>query len=303
MKAFAAGTLLVALATVGAFAGLLMKEDSDRANRYREGIREVRATYPFVSLEARLPPAPARASFAVDSELKGFEIDIDNDSYDRHERLQRLHEGSLEEFVRREGFGAARMLGGYGESLLANFGRGKTSVPQPRSAHFDTSLDVELEAAGSDGSGLLGFHRRNAVHFANPSGFGFMKDRRHVAGFQAHQFNELPESQPWKVERIELVGLLKETQPRVYVTEELPRMETIAEIPTRELDAFETSGLAKLQAGGHLFFRAASPGIRMLGAVRSVEQCVKCHGGERGDLLGAFSYSLTRVTVESGPRD
>ncbi len=30
----------------------------------------------------------------------------------------------------------------------------------------------------------------------------------------------------------------------------------------------------------------------MLGAVRSAKQCVKCHGGSRGDLLGAFSYTL-----------
>jgi hypothetical protein len=25
-----------------------------------------------------------------------------------------------------------------------------------------------------------------------------------------------------------------------------------------------------------------------------IKQCVSCHGGERGDLLGAFSYSLRR---------
>jgi hypothetical protein len=32
----------------------------------------------------------------------------------------------------------------------------------------------------------------------------------------------------------------------------------------------------------------------MLGAARSVSQCIKCHDGERGDLLGAFSYYLQR---------
>jgi mono/diheme cytochrome c family protein len=35
----------------------------------------------------------------------------------------------------------------------------------------------------------------------------------------------------------------------------------------------------------------------MLGAVRSTRQCVACHGGDRGDLLGAFSYAL----VSDGP--
>ena len=33
----------------------------------------------------------------------------------------------------------------------------------------------------------------------------------------------------------------------------------------------------------------------MLGAIRSAKQCVQCHGGQRGDLLGAFSYTLVGV--------
>jgi hypothetical protein len=32
----------------------------------------------------------------------------------------------------------------------------------------------------------------------------------------------------------------------------------------------------------------------MLGAIRSTRQCLSCHGGNRGDLLGAFSYVFTR---------
>lgn len=38
-----------------------------------------------------------------------------------------------------------------------------------------------------------------------------------------------------------------------------------------------------------------SPRVSALGAIRSIEQCTKCHGGKRGDLLGAFSYSLART--------
>jgi hypothetical protein len=33
--------------------------------------------------------------------------------------------------------------------------------------------------------------------------------------------------------------------------------------------------------------------LRMVGSVRSLKQCIPCHGGRRGDLLGAFSYSLS----------
>ena len=31
---------------------------------------------------------------------------------------------------------------------------------------------------------------------------------------------------------------------------------------------------------------------RMFGALRATKQCLKCHDAARGDLLGAFSYTL-----------
>ena len=34
------------------------------------------------------------------------------------------------------------------------------------------------------------------------------------------------------------------------------------------------------------------PTLRMLGAIRAANQCVACHAAERGQLLGAFSYTL-----------
>ena len=94
--------------------------------------------------------------------------------------------------------------------------------------------------------------------------------------------------------RLELVGLLLEGQPRVYVTPTLPRMQEIRERPTRSLDSFEAAGLEQLQGGDQLFTRNVVGGVRMLGAIRSAQQCIKCHDSERGALLGAFSYTLQR---------
>ena len=48
------------------------------------------------------------------------------------------------------------------------------------------------------------------------------------------------------------------------------------------------------RSGRQLYLRKAQGTILLLGAIRSADQCVKCHGGERGDLLGAFSYRLAR---------
>jgi hypothetical protein len=142
---------------------------------------------------------------------------------------------------------------------------------------------------------LREMHLSGVLNFANPLRFGLIKNRQKVAGFQAHRFNEVPSAKQWKVQSLELVGLLMHADPVVYVSDELPRMEKLRQAPTRSLNTFEAAGIKPLQDGDDLFVRETHEGIRMLGAVRSINQCVKCHGGERGDPLGAFSYSLQRV--------
>jgi hypothetical protein len=78
----------------------------------------------------------------------------------------------------------------------------------------------------------------------------------------------------------------------VYVSESLPRMDKLRGAPTRPLDGFEAAALEKLRRGEHLLAANAPEGVRMLGAIRSLKQCASCPGGARGDLLGAFSYTL-----------
>ena len=91
---------------------------------------------------------------------------------------------------------------------------------------------------------------------------------------------------------MDLIGLLMHEGPVVYISANLPRMNELGTAPTRPLDAFEREGLKSLQAGGELFVRGTAPKARMIGAIRSTKQCLGCHGGGRGELLGAFSYGL-----------
>jgi hypothetical protein len=142
---------------------------------------------------------------------------------------------------------------------------------------------------------LRAMHLDSVINFANAGGYGLFFSRQKVAGFQSHRFNMVPHATEWKVRTIELVGLLMHDDPVVYVSNDLPRMEKKGKVPTRGLNVFESAGLKRLQEGDDLYVREAEGAIRMVGAVRSVEQCLKCHGGQRGDLLGAFSYRLQRV--------
>ena len=126
------------------------------------------------------------------------------------------------------------------------------------------------------------------VDFANPRGFGYVRDRDHVAGFESHGFTELPAN---TIARLELVSLLMHDEPAVYVSDHLPEMTRLRGVPTRPLDEFEATGVANLRQGEDLFESASHP-ARLLGSLRNAQQCVACHGGSRGDLLGAFSYTF-----------
>ena len=121
-----------------------------------------------------------------------------------------------------------------------------------------------------------------------------MRNRREIAGFQPHHFTDVPLVASWKIQTLELVGLLMHPEPIVYVSNDLPAMDKLKDVPTRALNGFEDEGLKYLQSGNDLYVRESSEGLRMMGAVRNAKQCVECHGGNRGDLLGAFSYRLQR---------
>jgi hypothetical protein len=65
---------------------------------------------------------------------------------------------------------------------------------------------------------------------------------------------------------------------------------------TRALDFFEMAGVEELRQGKNVYIRNKDKVIRMLGALRASEECLKCHtDASKGDLLGAFSYTFVDV--------
>ncbi len=204
----------------------------------------------------------------------------------------------------------------------------------PLSGEFGTSRPLSLPptvvASRTDPYRLpsidvLGaFHRAGQFAFVPGGSLGDVASVNYVAGFTPHGFRQMPawpdeehirryaESsraprnepqapQPsnappsrWKVTRLELVGLLLHQEPRVYESDQLPRMEELEKYSTRSLNTFEAESLKKLRAGEQLASHADLNEIRMLGALRAAHQCMKCHQVPRGTLLGAFSYTLQR---------
>jgi hypothetical protein len=254
----------------------------------------IRDAHPFESMESRLPvPCNTADSETVTGpaagQLEAFELQLARKYSARGSVLRQVHNDYYRKFVNAPNFGAVRMMPPPNEKYVRTGDRPETPKQPGR---IPTPLhDKSLSA--TDESDLMELHANGSIDFVNPAGFGFVKDRNHVAGFLPHGFSEAPAATPrWSVERIELVGLLLHPEPVVYVSERLPSMSNVRDIPTRSLDEFEAKGLVTLQRGGMLAVGSAKGEARMMGALRSARQCVECHGGQRGDLLGAFSYTL-----------
>ncbi|MDB5313211.1 MAG: hypothetical protein JWO38_7413 [Gemmataceae bacterium] len=275
----------------------------------RRSVAQLREQYPFESLEERLPVRPDRESSPPThpGRLDRLESEIEQQSepwwYNaRAANLEQLHKNSVDDFVNSAGFGVGRVRRMRpptdAESLKSGL-QDNPPVPQPDylSPFVHPAGDLTTRPPDWDAPKLSLLHDAGVLDFVNPKGFGFIKDRRHVAGFQKHGMTKVPEaSAPWAVARVELVGLLLHDSPAAYVSANLPRMDELRAAPTRPLDAFEVEALESLRHGEDLFARGADDKARMVGAIRATKQCLGCHGGARGDLLGAFSYGLRRDT-------
>jgi hypothetical protein len=263
--------------------------------------QKLRNEYAFESMESRLPPPKKQAATKWQRETEEHLVKLGNDietnraSY-RTFMLQRLHQDSFQSFIQSPEFGVGRQFQPSKDSLTLDLDLDGIAIPQPGPLPPSIYPEDRLrELIDLRPEPLRDLHLDSVLNFVNPRGFGWIVSRQKVAGFQAHQFNKVPQAKEWKIQTLELVGLLMHEEPVVYLSDELPRMDKLRKVPTRPLNVFETAGIQRLHEGDDLFIRETSETIRMLGAVRSIDQCVKCHGGDRGDLLGAFSYRLERL--------
>lgn len=292
-----------------------------------EQVLEWRKKFPFQSLAGRLSYEAARApqsspplSAEAEQALRGPDWAQKNN---RNESFRLLHEESAAEFASRAGFGISRMgvplrSPSYFETPVA---RPIPFAKVPESAGRDprVSLPTSHQAETAVGIARLmpssvqmqSIHKSEALSFASPWQTGYVKSITQVAGFVPHALygevttpvnlahkaplpNEPDAQKFWKLTRLELTSLLKHDTPRVYVSENLPRMEDLSSTKTRELSKFESESLAKLRAGEEVVVEATANRIEMFGALRAGKDCRQCHEVPFGTLLGAFSYDLRR---------
>lgn len=94
------------------------------------------------------------------------------------------------------------------------------------------------------------------------------------------------------IDRVELVSLLTDDEPSVYVLDEMATPALARQARRRELDEFERLGLDAVRGDEDLVWAREAP-TRMFGAIRAKSNCLECHANAKvSDLLGAFTYYL-----------
>jgi hypothetical protein len=319
---------LAALVASHLFVGISSFEEVREQQRLRE-------QYPAQSLAARLTyetrhaqkaadlpqelpriQSPTVAASPIEKDLQmveeGMEESLQGRSRMRNFSLQLLHQETLTDFINSPGFGVTRSIRPrkafveLPEAGPIPFGS-PASSPQKSVPNGETPPSGVSSSPGEETvhappkDALQRMHRDGLLDFVNPEGFGYVKDREHVIGFQAHQFRTMPQlpdagmdNQRWRVATVELISILKRDEPVAYRSEYLPRMEELRDAPTRPLNTFEQQALADLRRGQDIEVGTTPDRIRLLGSIRAVKHCLSCHEVRRGQLLGAFSYTLFR---------
>jgi hypothetical protein len=285
----------------------LQKKDAEA----REKEESARDKLAFRSLRDRLPKGKAQSAprplpQASAKRLTIRELQLDYDQENRPELLKGLHEKTRRFFVESPGFGSGRLIRIHSdEQILLDEGKDRSPPEQPGSpASFSISSGGFVRIVDPEEDHYW-YHEDSIHDFINPISLGYVKDREHVSGFSAHGFRHLriplSPSKRLRIHHILLVGLLTTEKPRVYLSDNLPSMVQARTGQTRALDDFEEVGLEFLRRGEDLYVIQEEETLRMFGALRAAKQCLSCHDAERGDLLGAFSYTLRTMPPHSAP--
>lgn len=252
----------------------------------QQQLAEQRLRYPAIDLTQRLayeaskPNTPAAPTLApADQEFH----------YWGNRRLEKLHADTTKYFVMAQGFGVSRM-----DSVVFFHDGGSDRQPIP----FDpTETETPRTPGVTPERSLEARHDLYVDSFAKSRlrDVFILEPRRKATGKVAHGFDWHPESNASvPLKRIELVSLHRFGEPRCYVSEYLPEMKTLrqSEIATRALDDFESQSLAKLWTDQNVVIQQEPTSTRMLGALRASQDCLECHAASKGELLGAFTYTL-----------
>ncbi|MFO0797944.1 MAG: hypothetical protein U0804_10735 [Gemmataceae bacterium] len=206
---------------------------------------------------------------------------VNNLTKQEHAGVTALHRHTVKQFIDMTGFGFARME----PPLTDVLGPPKSAADQPGGTVVGQVPEVVLLPV-KDAKAAKDAKDERPAHFS------FAKAAARGVVF----FPPPAPKKVWALKDVQLVGLVKNPEPVVYLTG--GGMKTEKDVKTRRPDAFETRALEVIRGGGDLVQAEKTDGaMRAVSGVYAGRQCLRCH--ERpGEMLGAFTY---RLAVEDAP--
>jgi hypothetical protein len=197
-------------------------------------------------------------------------------SEQEQQQLKWLHRTSVEIFIDRPGFGMRRL-----EMPLQDV----VTPPKPTSDSAGLNQGNESGYKGraklDAAIGMLANKNARDSHFA-------------IQDLINNRWRSIPvDGEVWSVRSLQLVGLVKNRKPVVYESNRMPGMKDVKDLPTRDLNIFETRALDSILAGEHYVAEQTGKEIRMLAPIFAGNRCLSCHD-QKGQMLGAFTYTLER---------
>ena len=144
--------------------------------------------------------------------------------------LQQLHENAQIQFARAAGFGPMRMP----SIQLARINL------EPRTP-LNLPLPIAITTPTASSLDIAKLHRTTVADFADRERIGYVRSLEEVAGFESHQLSSKASHQNWdakpnwQVIRLELLSVIREGEPCVFVSKSLPDLEKLPEAPTGRL--------------------------------------------------------------------
>jgi hypothetical protein len=305
----------------------------DKANNRLLAFREeVRKKYPMMSMAERLSYentkqkkqaktapivsaadkhfSPVILASLESGEKKNEKVrqEFSTNSHSRERQLKLAHDTASDEFIRRQSFGVGRMGNYHHRPRIrddriepVNFDEPFAGLSAPQNGTVVRNARSR-SLTESDSSNLKQVHQIGLMDFVNRERFGYFESRDRVAGFTPHTFTKMPaKTADVRILRLELVSLLRFEESCVYVATTLPNMEHLQGVSTRPVNSFEIEALEKLRFDEDIVIEERPDEIVMVGSLRASSICMTCHSVERGDLLGAFSYSISLGDSETPP--
>lgn len=108
----------------------------------------------------------------------------------------------------------------------------------------------------------------------------------------------------YRVKLVQLIGMENNPEPTAYITPglipekwQLKGVRRQKNVPTRPLTVFEKDALGPLAGGKKVVFGTNDNRLVMAGSLVTTRECLNCHDGKEGRMLGAMSYALEEVVL------